>query len=129
MKHFEPTRIRLLDQRVPLEPLLHGADQVVTHGGQGLIASALASGVPLLLIPHAVEQYLSALQVRKLGAGVVLDIDHRERHQVAQALGDLLDREEYRRAAQAFALAHESFDRRGAARKAAGLISGAAGGL
>lgn len=123
MKHFEPTRVRLLDQRVPLEPLLRGADQVVTHGGQGLIASALASGVPLLLIPHAVEQYLSALQVRKLGAGVVLDIDRRERRQVAQALGELLDREEYRRAAHSFALRHEGFDRRGAARKAAERIA------
>jgi UDP:flavonoid glycosyltransferase YjiC (YdhE family) len=55
---------------VPLYPLLTGCAAVVHHGGSGTTLTALATGVPQLVLPHAVEQFVNADVVAEHGVGL-----------------------------------------------------------
>jgi UDP:flavonoid glycosyltransferase YjiC (YdhE family) len=58
---------------VPHASLLGHTDLVVTHGGLGTVAAALAGGVPLVCAPLGRDQLLNAGRVTDLGAGVTVD--------------------------------------------------------
>ncbi|MEV7009990.1 nucleotide disphospho-sugar-binding domain-containing protein [Streptosporangium sp. NPDC051022] len=55
---------------VPLHPLLARCDAVVHHGGSGTTLTALAAGVPQLVLPHGADQYINAEVVARHGLGV-----------------------------------------------------------
>jgi UDP:flavonoid glycosyltransferase YjiC (YdhE family) len=120
-QHFASTNITLLSSAVPLAPLLGSADLVVGYGGAGMIASSLLAGVPMLLVPENAEQYLGAMQVAKLGAGILIDV-RQEDGDVAPALARLLQHPSYRSAARALAAKYCAFDPDAAADLAASMI-------
>lgn len=122
IEHFAGTRITMSAAPLPAAALLQRADLTVTYGGQGLIASSLLAGVPLLVIPQTVEQYGSAQLVEQLGAGICLGFD-RDEPRAAAALQLLLTDRRYRDAARRFAGQHADFDGPAAARRAAELIA------
>jgi MGT family glycosyltransferase len=53
--------------------VLSQARLVVTHGGMGSVSETLAYGIPLIVIPRSVDQYLVARRLAQLGAAVVMD--------------------------------------------------------
>lgn len=53
--------------------VLAQARLVVTHGGMGSVSEALAHGIPLVVVPQSVDQYLVGRRVVELGAGVMVD--------------------------------------------------------
>jgi MGT family glycosyltransferase len=56
----------------PHGQVLRYADAVVTHGGHGTVAKALAAGVPLLVLPMGRDQGDNAARVTAGGAGLRL---------------------------------------------------------
>jgi len=85
-----PTHV-CLRRWVPHAAVMPSASLCVTHGGCGTTMSALAAGVPLLVLPHLIEQALNGHRVSQLGAGrlVSADADARElREAVLELLGD-----------------------------------------
>jgi MGT family glycosyltransferase len=56
-------------QWAPHAAVMPSAALCVTHGGCGTVMSALANGVPLLVMPHVIEQALNGHRVSELGAG------------------------------------------------------------
>jgi len=80
--------------------ILTDADLVVTSGA-GTIATALLSGVPVLLLPQVVEQYFAGLALEKTGAGFVLH-DPTATDQCCRLLTTLLAVAQYKRAAAQF---------------------------
>ncbi|HEY4453943.1 MAG TPA: nucleotide disphospho-sugar-binding domain-containing protein [Pseudonocardiaceae bacterium] len=81
-----PANVRVVDW-VPLNALLSVSDGVVHHGGAGTTMTAIAAGIPQLVLPHGADQFLNADAVAKVGAGAVVteqDLD-------AARLTDLLD--------------------------------------
>lgn len=44
-------------------------DLIVHHGGAGITATALRSGVPQLIVPHTVDQSFHGLRIAELGVG------------------------------------------------------------
>jgi sterol 3beta-glucosyltransferase len=54
---------------IPHYWLFPKASVIIHHGGFGTTAVALGSGVPGIIIPHAIDQFYWADQVYKLGAG------------------------------------------------------------
>lgn len=122
IQHFAGTRITVSAAPLPAAALLRGANLTVTYGGQGLTASSLLAGVPLLVIPQTVEQYGGAQLVEQLGAGVCLGFD-REEARAASALRQLLTDRRYRDAARRFAAEHADFDGAAAAHRGAELIA------
>jgi UDP:flavonoid glycosyltransferase YjiC (YdhE family) len=84
---------------VPLAALLAGAAGVVHHGGAGSALTALAAGVPQLVLPHAFDQFVNAQAVARYGCGLL-----REPATVdAEVLGDLVGSRPLRASARAAA--------------------------
>ncbi|CAN7339134.1 glycosyltransferase [Pseudoduganella sp. LjRoot289] len=103
---------------VSLQAALSQAQLCVCHGGEGTVASSLLAGVPLLLLPMQLEQFLCARRVAGAGMGVnsamltqPLDWSQLVRHMLATA--------GYARAARAFAARHHGYSAAGMAARLA----------
>jgi UDP:flavonoid glycosyltransferase YjiC (YdhE family) len=97
----------LSDVPVRLAPLLRECDLFVSHGGNAAVA-ALMSGVPQLLLPTQYEQFLTALRIEQLGAGV--QIPSSDAVQVDTRLGMALEwGPRLKAAAQAFVRRYAGF--------------------
>lgn len=63
----------LVRGHVPQLDVLRRADVFVTHGGVNSVMEAMWHGVPLVAIPHTIEQLMFADRAAQLGLGVRLD--------------------------------------------------------
>jgi UDP:flavonoid glycosyltransferase YjiC (YdhE family) len=66
-----PPNVRL-ENWVPLAPLLRTSSGIVHHGGAGTTLTALAAGLPQLIIPQGADQFHNADTVARSGAGAVV---------------------------------------------------------
>lgn len=57
----------------PHVSLLPHVKAFVTHGGMSSVTEALYFGVPMVLVPHTVENRINARRLEELGLGVVLE--------------------------------------------------------
>jgi len=101
-------RLRVYVNPVRLDDIISSADLVVSYAGSGMVCCALLAGVPLLLVPQNVEQYMFSCRVDALGAGVVMGTNRSEAD-FRISLQQLLDEERFRVAAKAFASRHSGF--------------------
>jgi len=81
-------------------PSLDAADVVVAGGGHGMVAKAMARGLPLVCIPGGGEQYDNAQRVRRLGAGASIRPKRLTAGRLATELSRLVGDPSYRRAAR-----------------------------
>lgn len=93
--------VRWLDQTV----LLPFCNLVVSHGGSGTVAAALAQGLPQLLLPMGADQPFNAARCAALGVGLALDPVSATPEAIGAAARGLLADGPARRAAQAQAAA------------------------
>jgi UDP:flavonoid glycosyltransferase YjiC (YdhE family) len=108
-------RLRFVPGAVDMDRLLPGADLAITNGS-GTIPSCLLAGVPVLVLPHFVEQYLAGMRLQNLGAGLVVQ-GARTTVGLAAMLGQLLSRPSFRETAQAFARRYAGHDREATGRR------------
>ncbi|MHB9103386.1 MAG: glycosyltransferase [Sulfuricella sp.] len=106
---FVSERFRIYGRPVLLSPLLETADLAVLYGRIGTISPCLLAGVPMMLVPQNVEQYLISKQVEAMGAGVVLE-NRRRQNDFAEALGRLMSEPDYRKNAESFRAKYAGFD-------------------
>jgi MGT family glycosyltransferase len=71
---------------VPQLAVLQHTDVFITHGGMNSIHESLYYGVPMVMIPHQVEQLFNSRIVAKQGAAVVLDEQLQKHHITADHL-------------------------------------------
>lgn len=119
-QYSSPT-LSVFDHPVALDSLLGEADAMIGYASVGTVTEALLKGVPLLMIPATVEQYLCAKRVEAIGAGMVID-DACERERIREDLATLLAEASYKASANAFAARHSATSARQAAATAAQLI-------
>ena len=98
--------LRLFDQPIDFSSLLPSANLVVTYGGTTLNV-ALASGIPVLLVPEVGEQYLTGLALEKLGGGLMLR--SKEKLTLETALNSLLNLSQFEKVAALFKGRYSSF--------------------
>ncbi|MBB2915620.1 glycosyltransferase (activator-dependent family) [Streptosporangium becharense] len=68
-----PDNVRIVDY-VPLNALLPSCSAIVHHGGTGTFGTAIAHGVPQLVVPAALyDEAGMARQIAEQGAGLVVD--------------------------------------------------------
>ena len=88
---------------VPQLQVLERVKTFITHGGLNSVHEGLYYGVPLLLIPHQLEQLFNARAVASRGAGLVLEEQATGRQVSAsvlrRSLEELLSETSYREAA------------------------------
>ena len=114
-KYANPRMIVSL-QPLRLSHLLPNCDLGVCHAGHGTIGALLHAGVPVLLLPTQVEQYLAALRVQQLGAGLLVQPSKKGEGppstrgtDFGRLLSRLLDEPGFREKARAFASRYDSF--------------------
>ncbi len=100
---------------VDLRAALAGADWCVCHGGEATVAQALLAGVPMLLLPMQVEQFLMAR--RMAAAGIAVSVAAPPPDWLA-LLHTMLADAGHAAAARAFADRHRGFSPADAARRA-----------
>jgi UDP:flavonoid glycosyltransferase YjiC (YdhE family) len=101
-------RLRVYVNPVRLDDIILTADLVVSYAGSGMVCCALLAGVPLLLVPQNVEQYMFSCRVDELGAGLVMGTNRSEAD-FRTSLQQLLNEDRFRWAAKAFATQHAGF--------------------
>ena len=89
-------RNAILVERAPQLALLRRAQVMVTHGGLGSIKECILHGVPMLVVPLAVDQPGNAARVLHHGLGVSADVRRASAGQLAHQLSHLLDDESVR---------------------------------
>lgn len=114
--------IRVFTQALDLNALLNQTDAVVTYGGAGIVAQCMSAGVPMLILPHVLEQYLSAQRVVALEGGLVAD-EPRSVASIHAQLHELLTNIRYRQGAQRFSQRYASYDCLLASQQAADAIA------
>ena len=97
--------VRVLGESVDLQALLPTADLCLCHAGTGLVSRALLAGVPLALLPMQLEQYLIARRLAAGGTAALLSPEERS-PDFASWFATLLEQDDMRRAARAFADTH-----------------------
>ncbi len=93
---------------VDLASTLPGCELCVCHGGEATLAQALLAGVPLLLMPTQVEQFLISQRVAQTGGGINAAAQVRPLDYVA-VVASLLGNSDCRTKAQAFAARYAGF--------------------
>jgi len=100
-------RLRFYLGPIDLQAMLPQANLMISHG-TGTLGAAVAAGVPVLMVPNVVENYLSSIALEQQGLGIVL----RKRDSVPHCqklIQELLVRERYRIAAQELATRYADF--------------------
>lgn len=64
----------LIRQSVPQQKLLEYVDLFITHAGMNSVNEAICSGVPMLMLPHHLEQEMIARRVQEMGVGLKMNI-------------------------------------------------------
>ena len=90
-----------VERFIPQRAVLPRAKVVVSHAGSGTVVSALACGVPLVLLPMGADQPWNADRCEALGVGRVLDPLTVSPDQVAANVVEVLADAQYRTAAGA----------------------------
>jgi MGT family glycosyltransferase len=83
--------------------VLPWCDAVVTHGGAGTLAAAIAHGTPLLLLPISADQPMNAARCVAAGLGLALGPAERTSGAIRAATRELLRDDRYAGAAAAAA--------------------------
>ena len=95
-----PSNVRF-ERYIPQSLLFSRCDLVVTHGGSGTLVSALAHGLPSVVIPLAADQPDNAGRIEALGLGRSLSENGLTPDDVRVAVADVLGSPHYRRNAEA----------------------------
>lgn len=97
----QPGHIRI-ERYVPQQTVLPHCSLIVSHGGSGSVAGALAHGVPMLLIPMGADQPQNAWRSEALGLGRWLDPLAASADDVASCATQLLAEPAFRQTADRF---------------------------
>jgi UDP:flavonoid glycosyltransferase YjiC (YdhE family) len=111
------------DAPVALGAALPASAFAICHAGESTVSQALLAGVPVLTLPRTAEAFLTARRARQLGVGININ-------EMARPLDwdgivrRMLDDEDQRVAARAFALRHAGFDADRQAQAVAEVLEG-----
>lgn len=93
---------------IQIEPRLAECELGISYGGSGTLSQFALAGVPQLVLPKNVEQYLGAIRVAQLGAALVIE-QARKEEDLASALDQVLNEEHYQHASREFAKRYAKF--------------------
>jgi UDP:flavonoid glycosyltransferase YjiC (YdhE family) len=94
----QPSHV-LIEPYIPHSLLLPHCQLVVSHGGAGIMLSALAHGLPQLILPQGADQFMNATTCQSAGAALALRPDELSAEAVAAAAERLLTDAAFRHAA------------------------------
>jgi UDP:flavonoid glycosyltransferase YjiC (YdhE family) len=111
IQKYSAGNMKLVAEHLCIEHIVGQCDLAICHGGHGTIAAMLLSGVPLLLLPTQLEQYLVSWRVKQFGAAQLVNPEDKYPPDYRVLLAEMLDNPCYREKAREFAAAHAGFNR------------------
>jgi UDP:flavonoid glycosyltransferase YjiC (YdhE family) len=105
---WQSPRCRIVDDMLKLDHLLPTCDLAINYGGHGFVSDALMAGVPLLLMPMHLEQYLMGQRILSIGAGIVADQEGNADY--PELVRKMLADKSFKQAATGFAAKYANFD-------------------
>lgn len=105
----------ITDEFVPAPAVNLLVDAVVSHGGQGTVQTALASGTPIVGMAMQAEQQINLDHVVSRGAGIRIPARQWRTPAIRKALNTVLEQPSYRGQAQELASAVRARDGRSVA--------------
>lgn len=102
---YQSETIAIVETLVALGPLLEHADALIGYASIGVMTEALLKGVPLLMLPTTVEQYMIAKRAEAICAGILIDgVPNRGR--IRNAFSSLISEARFKNGARSFAERH-----------------------
>ena len=108
-ERLQTKSVRITTRPLMLSQITQQCDLCICHAGHGTTAAMLLGGVPLLLLPIQLEQYLTAHHVAAYGAGLFVDPE-KPQPDYARLLDELLGNPEYSLRAKKFAAGYCHLD-------------------
>lgn len=99
---FGSKSLSIVECPAALGPLLENADAMVGAASLGSMTYAMLMGVPLLMIPTTVEQYLHAKRAEAIGVGILID-GKADKGRIREAIASLCSEVRFKDDAKAFA--------------------------
>ncbi len=119
-EHFDKYNSeRLQISRTPLKlnAVIKDCDLVICHGGPGTVTASLLAGIPLLLLPTQLEQFMSTRRVHQLGAAIAITPPDKTKkepeadHDYPKIIKQLLTEKSFRDKAGEFAKKYARFNK------------------
>lgn len=98
MSNLTAANIRIYTETLCLDGLLKQADLLITHSGFGVLSAFIQKGIPVLVIPKTIEQYLIGRRITELGIGIAMG-HKRDTNQFMWGIRQLLSGAHYKVAA------------------------------
>jgi UDP:flavonoid glycosyltransferase YjiC (YdhE family) len=77
-KKLASDRMRISRDPVRLKSLIPESNLTICHGGPGTVTASLLAGVPLLILPTQLEQYITSRRISEMGSGLFVDLEKDE---------------------------------------------------
>lgn len=110
IQDYENDYLRFATEPIQLASILPSCDLAICHAGHGTMAACLMAGVPLLLLPMQLEQFLASQRLQQLGAAKIVHLEAKEQIDYNALITDLLSNASYKQKAQNFAAHYSKFD-------------------
>jgi len=117
---YQTEHMQFANEQIKLDSILPDCDLAICHAGHGTIAASLVAGVPLLLLPMQLEQFIESLRIKQLGAAELVGIESRpskkdeptksEDINFDALIAKLLNTPAYKAKAKAFSSKYSKFD-------------------
>lgn len=98
---FSQPNLHIFRETVSFAKLFKNTDLLITHSGFGTVSAFLKQGVPVMVIPSTLEQYVIGQRVVSLGVGLMMS-PKRNMQNFMQLTSHLLNAPQYTQAAQRF---------------------------
>ena len=108
LAQFASRTIHISTSKMRLSKLLPTMDLAITHAGHGITGALLLAGVPMLMIPTTIEQWLLSRNMTKLGIGI--GITRARLAGFSVVLARILDDPLYRERARGLAQKYATYD-------------------
>ncbi|OGV71272.1 MAG: hypothetical protein A3B82_04025 [Methylophilales bacterium RIFCSPHIGHO2_02_FULL_57_10] len=108
---LETERVHIFDRPIRLAEILEECDLGITHASLATVVAFLMHGLPMLLLPTQLEQFLVGLRAEALGAAKIVNPDAPP-PDYGQLVNELVSDPKYRHHAQSFADKYGDWDRK-----------------
>ena len=111
IKKFQTERLIIVQKILNLKKVCKECDLVICHTGHATLARALVEGIPVVMLPTQVEQFIMSTNIVRFGAGTM--VNHQDKQpDYAGAIHRALNDKKIKQKAEEFAARHADFDQK-----------------
>lgn len=110
IQDYQGEYLRFATDPIQLASILPSCDLAICHAGHGTMAACIMAGVPLLLLPMQLEQFLASSRLQQLGVAEIVHLEAKTPPDYHALINKLLANDSYQQKAKAFAAHYSKFD-------------------